>query len=190
MPTQKLTKDILTAAIEGFEAQKKSIGTQIAELRQMLAGGPVETATTPVAPTRKRKNFSAAARRKMALAQKARWARIKGESESPAPATPKPAKAKRKLSAAGRRAIAEAARKRWAAIKAAKETPPTTQKAVRKAAKKKATVKKAAVKVPATKAAKKGAPAKKAVVKKAFVKKPTATNTAPAAQAATEGGTQ
>src|ERR1035441_5210823 len=36
MPTHKLTAEILNAAIEGFESQKRRIDVQIAELRQML----------------------------------------------------------------------------------------------------------------------------------------------------------
>jgi hypothetical protein len=57
----------------------------------------------------------------MALAQKQRWAKIKGESEKPAPALAPAPKAKRKLSAAGRAAIVAATKKRWAAVKAAKK---------------------------------------------------------------------
>jgi hypothetical protein len=52
---------------------------------------------------------SAASRRKMALAQKARWAKAKGLA-------PKP---KRTISAAGRKRIAAAQRARWAKLKAA-----------------------------------------------------------------------
>jgi len=37
MPT-KLSNEIITAAIEGFESQKAQIDAQIAELRQMLSG--------------------------------------------------------------------------------------------------------------------------------------------------------
>ena len=115
MPIQKLTPEIINAAIVGFEQQKRQIDTKIGELRSMLPGGPAEAAT-PNAPARKRKNFSAAARRKMALAQKARWPKIKGESEPTAPAP----KVKRKLSKAGRSAIVAATKKRWAAVRAAK----------------------------------------------------------------------
>ena len=35
----KLTPEIITAAIEGFEAQKTRIDAQIAELRAVLTGG-------------------------------------------------------------------------------------------------------------------------------------------------------
>src|ERR1039458_9842120 len=105
MPTQKLTPEIITAAVLGFEQQKTHIDAKITELKAMLPGGSSESAATTEAPTRKRKKFSAASRRKMALAQKARWAKIKGESEPSTPAKPEAAKPKRKLSKAGRAAI-------------------------------------------------------------------------------------
>jgi len=57
----RLTYEIITAAILGFEEQKRQIDTKIAELRAMLPGGPA-TPATPEAPTRKRRKFSAAAR--------------------------------------------------------------------------------------------------------------------------------
>ena len=37
MPTHKLTTEIITAAILGFEAQKHKLDTQIAELRALLS---------------------------------------------------------------------------------------------------------------------------------------------------------
>ena len=151
MPTQKLTHEIIAAAIEGFEAQKKRIDGQIADLRSILIGGTTEAAAAPEDAPRKRGKFSDATKLKMKQAQQRRWARIKGESE---PATPVVAsdKPKRPMSEAGRQAIAEASRKRWAAQKANKETPErsATKKATRKkAAAKKAVVKKLAVKVAA-----------------------------------------
>jgi hypothetical protein len=113
MPT-KLTNEIITAAIEGFQSQKTRIDAQIAALRALLPGGSAEPATSPEVPARKRKRFSAAARRKMAMAQKARWAKLKGESEPPAPA--KAPKAKRHISKEGMARIIAATKKRWAAI--------------------------------------------------------------------------
>jgi hypothetical protein len=80
MPIQKLTPEIITAAFLGFEEQKRHIDLKIAELRAMLPGGPGETAAAPVAPTRKPRKFSAAARRRMREAQQRRWASIRGES--------------------------------------------------------------------------------------------------------------
>jgi len=108
MPT-KLTPEIITAAILGFEEQKRHIDTRVAELRDMLDGGP---AATPEAPTRKRRRkLSAAARARIAEAQRKRWAAYKQAEPSAKQATPKP---KRKLSAAGRKAIIAATKRRWA----------------------------------------------------------------------------
>ena len=61
--------------------------------------------------TKPRHTMSAAARRKISLAQKARWAKAKGHA-------PKP---KRTISAAGRKRIAAAQRARWARAKAGKK---------------------------------------------------------------------
>src|ERR1035438_5086355 len=118
MPVSKLNSTIIEAAIVGFEHQKTQIDNQIAELRAMLSGGHAEpAATTPETTPGKRKKRSAAVRRKMALAQKERWAKLKGASEPAAQAPAQAPKAKRKLSAAGRAAIVAATKKRWAAVK-------------------------------------------------------------------------
>jgi hypothetical protein len=60
MPT-KLSNDVIIAAIEGFEAQKKRIDAQIAELRQLKAGGSSEPIPT-TKPARKQRKMSAAGR--------------------------------------------------------------------------------------------------------------------------------
>ena len=114
MPT--LTKEIIEAAIAGFEGQKQKIDDQIAELRGMLNGDGSDSATEPTSGTRRK--FSPAAIKRMREAQQRRWAKVRGES---APATPinKSLKPKRTMSAAGRKAIADAQKKRWAAKKAA-----------------------------------------------------------------------
>ena len=153
MPTQKLTAEILIAAIEGFESQKRRIDVQIAELRTLLDGTRTEPVAAAEAPTRKRRKMSAAARKRIGDAQRKRWAESKGASQ-PVTTSETP---KRKLSAAGRRAIAAATKKRWAAFHAAKK------------AEKPVVAKKVAAKKTAGKIAKK-APTK--VAKKAAVKKP------------------
>jgi peptidoglycan hydrolase CwlO-like protein len=119
MPT-KLTNEILTAAIAGFEEQKRRIDSQISELQAMLAGAPAEASATPEKRTRRK--MSAAGRKAIAEAQRKRWAASKKAAE---PSTPSAApKAKRKLSAAGRKAISLATKKRWALkrAEAAKES--------------------------------------------------------------------
>jgi hypothetical protein len=138
MPVTKLTSEILTATILGMEVQKRELDSRIAELRAMLSGGPASGAATPEALTRKRK-VSAAARRRMAIAQKKRWAAIKGGAEPQAPkGKPKP---KRRISKEGLARIVAATKKRWAAVRAAKAQQQKT--AATKTLKKKATVKKA-----------------------------------------------
>ena len=112
MPT-KLTPDIISAAILGFEEQKRQIDSRIIELKAMLSGGPVEAAARPLAPKRRRRKMSAAGRARIAEAQRKRWAESRKKSEPKAPA-----KSKRKLSPAGRAAIVAAAKKRWALKKA------------------------------------------------------------------------
>jgi hypothetical protein len=155
MPTPKLNAEIIAAAIEGFESQKRRIDTQIEELRAMLSGGRTEGTVAAEAPKRKRK-VSAGARRRMAEGQKKRWAAIKAESKTPGSAArPEPPKPKRKMSAAGRRAISEASKRRWALkrAEAAKAQPAGAKKVAQRTA-----AKKAAKKAPAR-------PAKKAAAK-------------------------
>ena len=67
-------------------------------------------------PGSKRKGMSLAGRKRVALAQKLRWAKVKGgETEAPV-------KKRRKISAAVKKKMAEAAKMRWAAVKAAGKT--------------------------------------------------------------------
>jgi len=115
----KLDHTVIEAAILGFQHQKTQIDSQIAELRAMLSDGSTPTAATPEAPTGKRKKFSAASRRRMALAQKERWAKIRGEAAPIESATVEAPKPKRKFSAAGRAAILASNKKMWARRRAA-----------------------------------------------------------------------
>src|ERR1017187_7649310 len=151
MATHKLTPEIITAAVEGFEQQKLRIDAQIAELRQMLTGTPTDPAATPKGPKGKRRKMGAAARKRIGDAQRKRWAESKKTSSPIAPKAPKP---KRKLIAAGKKAIVEATKKRWAALHAAKKAE--TRTVATKRAANKAAAKKAPVKA-SRKAAKKGA---------------------------------
>jgi hypothetical protein len=61
--------------------------------------------------TKPKHSMSASTRKRMSLAQKARWAKAKGQA-------PKP---KRTMSASARRKIAAAQRARWARLKAGKK---------------------------------------------------------------------
>jgi hypothetical protein len=122
MPT--LTKQIIEAAIDGFEAQKKHIDVQIAELRGMLNGS---TSTEKEQVSTIRRKMSPETLRRMREGQQRRWAKARGESEEVV-------KTKRKLSAAGRKAIVDALKKRWAAKKAAGTPVVTMAKGRKKAA--------------------------------------------------------
>jgi hypothetical protein len=113
MSTIRLTKEIVEAAIYGFEEQKRKLDVQIAELRGLFSNGQGTPQTSE--PAAKKRGMSAAGRRAIAEAQRKRWADRKVHA-SPSPAPTKP---KRKLSAAGRAAIVAALKKRWAEKKAA-----------------------------------------------------------------------
>jgi hypothetical protein len=127
MPT-KLSPEVLHAAIEGFESQKRQIDTQITELRQILDGHGTDSAS-PEMPTRKHRKFSAAARRRMREAQRRRWAAARGETAPSALTASKAPKRKRHLSEAGRKAIIAATKKRWARKRAeATKRPPAASK--------------------------------------------------------------
>jgi hypothetical protein len=149
---------ITNIIIKQLENQKTAIETALAALQE-LDGEPttapqIGPAATPEAPTAKRKQFSAASRKKMALAQKARWAKIKGKVEPPSPPTPEAPKARRQISAEGLQRIIAATKKRWrlqrAAAKAAFANVAPKKAAVTKAAPgKKAVKKSAAVPTPA-----------------------------------------
>ena len=167
MPTHKLTPEIITAAVEGFEQQKLRIDAQIAELRQMLTGTPTATAAAPEVPKGKRRKMSAAARKRIGDAQRKRWAESKKTSSPVAPEVPKP---KRKLSAAGKKAIADATKRRWARVRA---EAATAAKAQQTPAAKKTVAKKAPVK------------ASRKTVKKGAAKRPQKAAATPAVPAAT-----
>jgi hypothetical protein len=71
---QKLTPEVMAAAIEGFQEQKNRIDAQIAELRQMLGGSSDDKGAGPPLPRNKRRTRSAAVRARTAAAQRKRWA--------------------------------------------------------------------------------------------------------------------
>ena len=119
----KLTPEIINAAIEGFEAQKQRIDQEISELRAMLNGAQPTAAAAPQRGTRRK--MSAAGRKRIAEAQRKRWAAIRGAAE---PAAVQPPKRKRRLSAAGRAAIVAALKKRWAAKRAAAKPGPVAKR--------------------------------------------------------------
>jgi hypothetical protein len=152
---QTLTNEIIDAAIEGFEAQRRRIDDRIAELRSMRNGSSAASPSKGDTAPRKRK-FSPDAIRRMREAQQQRWAKVRGEAGPSTPGASQPAKKKRRLSPQGRKAIQEALRRRWAQKRADAAAPkPATNKTATKTTKAAATSGKRA---PKKKAASKPAP--------------------------------
>ncbi len=119
-----ITKEIIEAAIAGFETQKQRIDEQISELRSMLGG---TSRTVGAAKSAKgRRKLSPEALERIREGQRRRWAAARSES------TPTPTKPKRKLSAAGRKAIVDALKRRWAAKRAADATSSGGTKSARR----------------------------------------------------------
>jgi hypothetical protein len=117
--SKKLTDEIVKAAIDGLTARKTHLNQRIAELREMLNGGPAQPVAEAEPAPRKRRKFSPAALRRMREAQRLRWAKIRGESKPAAPATKRTTKPKRRISPEGMKRIIAATKKRWSLQRAA-----------------------------------------------------------------------
>lgn len=85
MPRGKSIKNesLLNAALEGLEIQRQRVEEQIREVRSMLGHGRVGRPSKRAEPAggekpaRKKRVLSAAARKRIAAAQKARWAKFR-----------------------------------------------------------------------------------------------------------------
>jgi hypothetical protein len=108
----KLLKDYSSADLRRIISIKEQIETLQIELGAIDGETGNRTVGEPI--KRGRRRMSASARRKIGLAQKARWAKVKGIEAAPA------AGKKRRMSAAGRARIAAAAKARWAKFRASK----------------------------------------------------------------------
>ena len=101
-----------------------AIKEEIEQLEAELSGiaGEPPKAISTVAPifAPKKRTMSAAAKAKISAAQKARWAKERGE-EPPKVAITAAVKPKRILSAAARAKISAGAKARWAKAKASRE---------------------------------------------------------------------
>ena len=135
MPRKPNTSnDILEAALIGFQHLRSQLEQKISDLRTQLghrvAGESSNAGGTQPA---KKRTMSAAARRRIALAQKKRWAAQKAAQGGQPAAAKKP---KRVLSAAGRARIIAATKKRWETFRKAqsKKGKPAAKKAGRKRA--------------------------------------------------------
>ena len=104
--------ELMAAALVGFERQRYEIEEKMHSLRQQLddrVGPARKSAADSQVPTHKKRTMSAAGRRRIAAAQRKRWAESKkAQAEEAAPVP------KRKMSAAARKRIGDATKKRWA----------------------------------------------------------------------------
>jgi len=113
----------LTSALQQLRAERKQVQLQVEKLDQAISvieslngSGTFRQANQPG------RIISAASRRKMARAQRARWAKARKESQPvEAAKTTDSAPAKRTMSASARRKIAAFQRARWAKLKAGKK---------------------------------------------------------------------
>jgi hypothetical protein len=77
MPRRKqLNPAILQAALEGLEAQHQRVELQIAQVRSLLRPAPRKRAVAQ-APAKPRPRMSLAGRKRIAAAQRKRWAEYK-----------------------------------------------------------------------------------------------------------------
>ena len=111
----------LQNALRELREKRHRAQMEVEKLNQVISG--IEslngTETSHHRGTQPTRVVSAASRRKMALAQKARWANIRKQSRSAsAGKTATAAPAKRIMSASARRKIAAAQKARWAKVKA------------------------------------------------------------------------
>jgi len=125
-------EELLSMALAGYERAKAKIDEAITQIRAHLGqhgpGRPKASADGAGQAAPRSRVLSASARRRIAAAQRKRWAAIKKEKANAR-------RPKRKLSDAGRKAIIEATKKRWAAFhKAAKAQKKTSKPQARKAA--------------------------------------------------------
>jgi len=120
MPTTK-DRTILEAALLGLEAQKQQLDQKTAEIRQLLSGDHSGLPqTTAEAAPRKRRKMSAAAKKRIAEAQRKRWEAFHKQhgQKTATKAAVAPTKPKRKLSAAAKAKLVANLKKARAAKKA------------------------------------------------------------------------
>jgi len=110
----------LNNALQELRAERKQVQLQVEKLDQAISViESLNGSATPQNAHQPTRIISAVSRRKMARAQKARWAKARKESQPVEIAkTTAPAPVKHTMSAAARRKIAAAQRARWAKLKA------------------------------------------------------------------------
>jgi len=105
--------------LQQLRSEHKQAQTAVEKLQQAIStieGLNGNSAATSLNGTLPKKTLSAAARRKIAQAQRARWAKFK--KQSPKANVKSIRSGSSRISAAGRKRIAAAARARWARVRA------------------------------------------------------------------------
>jgi hypothetical protein len=108
----------LDNALQELREKRQKAQTEIERLDQIISGIESLNGTGVHESSRPTRIISAASRRKMALAQRARWASIRKQAQPMVGKTTVSAPAKRTMSASARRKIAAAQKARWAKVKA------------------------------------------------------------------------
>ena len=114
----------LDNALRELREKRSHAQLEIDKLDQIISG--IESlngtgAATPGKATKPKHTLSASARRRISLAQKARWASVRKQSK-PTLVAKTGSAPKRTMSASARRKIAAAQKARWAKIRAANKT--------------------------------------------------------------------
>ncbi len=106
-----------SGVVKQLKEERDRVTKQLSALNAALAAFVGVYGGEPVSPANGKRTVSAAARRKMSLAQKARWGKVASNVQPKQPtATAKP---KRVVTAASRRKMAPAQRARWARVRKA-----------------------------------------------------------------------
>jgi hypothetical protein len=108
---------LTTSQLHRIIAIKEQIEALQGQIDSITAGGGEVPSPFAVELPKKHRR-SAAVRARMAAAQRARWAKVKGKAK----------KGKKRLSAAGRAAIIAATKARWARVKGTTATPKVAKK--------------------------------------------------------------
>ena len=112
----------LTSALQALRAERSRAQLHVEKLDQAISAiESLNGSGTSRNTNQPKRIISAASRRKMALAQKARWMKVRNGSQPVAAKTNGSIPARRTLSASARRKIAAAQKTRWAKFRAAKK---------------------------------------------------------------------
>jgi hypothetical protein len=113
----------LNNALQELRAERKNAQLQVEKLDQAISViESLNGSATSHQASQPTRIISAASRRKMAQAQKARWAKVRGTSQPIALSTKtNTAPVKRTMSPAARKKIAAFQRARWAKLRAAQK---------------------------------------------------------------------